>query len=105
MNRDWYDTHAAAYARNVGRLVAGATLDIGDYEQGIPERTVTIDRLKDVVVGIDSAGIFAALHVYDLNENIWTLYSDGTISEYETDQTVGRHELKTLPDPAPQGVL
>jgi len=97
MSRDWYDTHHAAYARNVGRLVVGVEIEIGDDEQGIPERTVTISHLKDVLVGVDSAGIFAALHVYDLNQNIWTLYSDGTISEYETDVTVGRHELKTLP--------
>lgn len=101
----WYDTFASAYARNIERIVAGRTLDVGDNERGIEEQTVEIAGVQSVVVGIDSDGIFAAINVYDTDGHGWSLYSDGTISD-EDDQTVGRHELKTLPRPTkPQGVL
>jgi len=106
MPRDWFDTHAAAYARNVSRLVVGVTLDIGDNEQGIEEKTVTIEALRNVTVGIDCAGIFASINVRDTDGGEWSLYSDGTIAD-DDDRTVGRHELRTSPfvPTKPAGVL
>jgi len=96
MSRDWYDTIPGAYARNVGRIVGGVVLDIGDNEQGIREQTVTIERIIDVSVGIDSSGIFACLKVRDTDGGEWTLYVDGSVSDVE-DQTVGRHTLTCAP--------
>jgi hypothetical protein len=102
---EWYDSFHAAYARNIERMVAGQTLDVGDNERSIEEQTVEIDRIHSVTVGIDAEGIFAAINVIDTEGNGWSLYQDGTISD-EDDQTVGRHELKTLPAPTkPTGVL
>lgn len=92
----WYDEFHMSYARNISRTVVGAMLDVGDNERGIEEQTVEIARVQSVVVGIDSDGIFAAINVYDTDGQGWSLYSDGTVSN-EDDQTVGRHELKTLP--------
>jgi hypothetical protein len=96
----WFDEFHMSYARNISRMVVGHTLDVGDYEQGTEEQTIEIDRVKSVVVGIDSDGIFAAINVYDTQGHGWSLYSDGTVSD-EHDHTVGRHELKTLPTPTP----
>jgi hypothetical protein len=101
----WYDTFHSAYARNIERIVVGTTLDVGDNERGIEEQTIEIARVQSVVVGIDTDGIFAAINVYDTEGHGWSLYQDGTVSD-EDDQTVGRHELKTLPAPTkPAGVL
>jgi hypothetical protein len=105
MARDWYDEFHPAYARNLGRLVAGITLDVEPVVGWTPDgeltepRTVTVERLASVTVGVDSAGIFAGLNVIDTDGDEWTLYTDGTISDSE-DRTVGRHTLKTLPAPA-----
>ena len=103
----WFDEYHSAYAREVGRLVAGQTFQIGDNESGIREREFTVTGIKNVVVGIDSTGIFAAINVYDEDGFAWSLYSDGTICEYETDHEVGRHNLKTRPlvEPATQQSL
>jgi hypothetical protein len=105
MARDWYDEFHFAYARNLGRLVAGITLDVDSVVGWTPEdgeitepRTFTVERLANVTVGVDSTGIFAGLNVIDTDGGKWTLYTDGTISDSE-DRTVGRHTLKTLPAP------
>jgi hypothetical protein len=94
---DWLDTLPGAYARNVSRMVAGALLDIGDNERGIEERTVLVHRLRDVVVGIDSTGIFCCLTVVDTEGAQWSLYHDGSVHDDE-DREVGRHTLKTSPE-------
>ena len=94
---DWYDEIPATASPNVARIVEGTILDIGDNEQGINERTVTVDRLLNIAVGVDSEGMFAALHVADTDGGEWMLYSDGSICEYEADRAVGLHTLKTQP--------
>lgn len=93
---DRIDEFHAAYARNLSRLVAGMTLDIGDDEQGIEEKTVTVDRIRNVVVGVDSAGLFAGVTVRDTEGGEWVLYTDGTLAD-ENDRTVGRHALRWTP--------
>jgi hypothetical protein len=104
MAHDWYDEFHFAYARNLGRLVAGITLDVEPVVGWTPDgeltepRSVTVERIANVTVGVDSAGIFAGLNVVDTQGDGWTLYTDGAISDSE-DRTVGRHTLKTLPAP------
>jgi hypothetical protein len=103
MAHDWYDEFHFAYARNLGRLVEGLELTVEvhvcTWDGLLTEpRTVTVERIANVTVGVDSAGIFAGLNVIDTDGGEWTLYTDGTISDSE-DRTVGRHTLKTLPAP------
>lgn len=94
----WYDVHHGAYARNLNRILAGQTLTVGDDEQGIQERTVTIDHVRSVIVGIDSDGLFVGVTVLDTEGDEITLYGDGTVTD-EDDSKVGTHSFKTLPIP------
>ena len=76
MDAPWFDTHMAAYARNVQRIVEGTVLDIDDNRRGITEQTVTVDRLINLFVGIDSTGLFVRLNVMDEGGSVGTAYSD-----------------------------
>jgi hypothetical protein len=84
-----YDVHHAAYARNIGRLLHGHMVTVGPEHD---ERLITIDRIKDVTVGIDRAGIFVGITVYDTAGSIWTVYGDGTIEDVDH-QAAGRHDI------------
>lgn len=93
---DWYDEYHPAYARNLGRMLAGRTLDVGDYERGIDEKTITIERVGIVTVGIDSEGLFCGVQVIDTDGATWTLFDDGNVSDSD-DQQVGRHTFTSSP--------
>jgi hypothetical protein len=100
-----YDVHHAAYARNVGRLLHGHLLTVGPEDR---EQVVCIDRVKQINVGIDDTGIYCGVLVYDTNNHVWALYSDGTIEDVDDDySTVGRHDLslRTLRTVEKQEVL
>ena len=97
MNTDWFDVVHGAYGRNLERMLAGLTLDIGDNETSVPEETVTIDKVSQLVVGIDSTGIFCSVGVRDTDGREWSLYNDGTIADLD-DRVVGRHSFKTMPE-------
>lgn len=88
----WFSEFHSAYAREIERLIVGQTIE-AEHGPG----SFTISRVKNVVVGIDSNGIFAAINVYDEDGYAWSLYNDGTVCEYDTDREVGRHNLKTQP--------
>jgi hypothetical protein len=87
-----YDEFHSAYARNLGRMLHGHLLTVGPEDR---EQVVCIDRIKQVTVGIDDRGIYCGVLVYDTNDHVWALYSDGTIEDVDNDYaTAGRHELK-----------
>ena len=88
----WWDEFHSAYARELGRMLIGETTKV---DRGPGQFTVA--SIKSVIVGIDSDGIFAAVNVYDEDGYAWSLYSNGTVCEYESDREVGRHNLKTKP--------
>lgn len=93
----WWSEFHSAYAREIERIVAGQTLTVGP--EGA-EREITVARIRNVIVGIDSTGIFAAINVWDEDDHAWSLYNDGSICEYDTDIEVGRHNLKSpIPEP------
>lgn len=95
MTAEWFDTFYGLDAINVGRILAGQTLDIGG-------RTVKIDYVSEVIVGIDSDGLFVGVTVKDTYGVPWTLYNDGTVTDID-DNDVGRHAFRTQPvvDDAP----
>lgn len=86
-----YDTHHSAYARNVSRMLHGHLLTVGPEDR---EQVVCIDRVKNVIVGIDRDGIFVGVEVYDTAGGTWTLYGDGLIEDADH-QNAGRHDIKT----------
>jgi hypothetical protein len=98
---DWYDTLTDP-APNLQRLVAGLELTVDARTGWTPDgpvtepRTLTVEKLCSVTVGVDSDGIFAGLNVLDEEGCEWTLYSDGSVADSE-DVTVGKHGLKSLP--------
>lgn len=92
---DWFDSIPGRFSSNVGRMLQGVEFTVGDYESGMPERTVKVASITETVVGFDSAGIFAAVVVKDTTGIHWTLYNDGTIADCE-DVTVGHHHLVTV---------
>jgi hypothetical protein len=96
---DWFDSVPAAYARNLSRMLVGVSFDIGDNEQGITEETITVAKVGEISVGIDSAGIFCSVTVHDEDGRDWFLYGDGTIADTD-DRTVGQHRLVTKPEVA-----
>lgn len=78
---------------NLSRILVGQTIVVavdGD------EHPVTIDRVGRVDVGIDSSGIFAAIHVFDGEPAEWVLYDDGSIGDAD-DNFVGKHSIKLGP--------
>lgn len=85
-----YDEFHSAYARNLGRMLAGHFLTVGPEDR---EQVVCVDRVKHVTVGIDRDEIFVGIHVYDTNGTEWILYGDGTIAD-DDDSKVGRHDIK-----------
>lgn len=89
-----HDEFHHAYARELGRLVAGIVLEIGDPESGIPDEATTVARLRSVTVGVDDNGLFCGLTVVDEDGREFTLYNDGTVADAD-DHRVGRHRLTT----------
>jgi hypothetical protein len=87
---DWYDIHHGAYARNLNRVLAGQTFEIETGD------TVTIERVKEIAVGLDSYGIFAAVTIIDTEGGEWSLGSNGSIST-AIGHVVGEHGLTTKP--------
>jgi hypothetical protein len=94
---EWFDVVHGAYGRNLERMLSGLTLDIGDNETSVPEETVTIDKVSQIVVGIDSTGIFCSVGVRDTDGREWSLYNDGSVADSD-DRIVGRHSFKTMPE-------
>lgn len=91
MERDrHYDEFPGAYARNLQRMLHGHLLTVGPEDR---EQVVTIDRIKDVSVGIDMHGIFVGIDIYDTEGNVWTLYGNGEIENVDH-ECVGKHDIK-----------
>ncbi len=103
---DHYDEFHGAFARNIGRILIGRRFrqepDADEFAM-TPGYDITVTELAGdhaVVVGIDSAGIFAGITVRDLTEIEWTFYADGRVVNGD-DATVGTHQLALGPDPSP----
>lgn len=101
---DWFDTYTVTQRKNIARLLDGTVIHVtGDPENGERELELWVNRVTDVTVGIDSAGVFAGIeveasvgpHLEGANPlSTWLLLSNGNVtgSDY---QVVGRHQLAT----------
>ncbi len=100
---DWFDVHHGVYARNVGRIMEGRRFsqeaDADEFSM-TAGYDFTVHRVSGVLVGIDSAGIFAGITVRDTLEREFTFYANGTVVDGD-DVQVGTHSLALGPDPVP----
>lgn len=94
----WYDDFHAAYARNLGRVLNGKTLTVNSTRDDGDDITLTVERIKNVTVGIDSKGIFAGITVVDTHGVEFTLYGDGSVTD-DDDRVVGSHAVAWKPAP------
>jgi hypothetical protein len=95
----WFDTTPGAYYRNLGRILVGRRFHC-DPDEAAPGYDVTVQRISEVAVGVDSLGLFVGVTVKDADEAAWTFYSNGLVADGD-DQTVGRHSIALGPDPSP----
>ncbi|HEY8723467.1 MAG TPA: hypothetical protein VIL92_06360 [Gaiellaceae bacterium] len=97
MGYDHYDEFHPAYARNTERLLKGRVLQIGDNERGIEERTICIDRLKGVGVGVDRDGLFSFVQIVTTDGETFTLLDNGQVEDAEERTVSYDHGIRNLP--------
>lgn len=106
MSYDWFDEYTVTSRRNIAGMLQGNVVQVnGDAELGEQELELWVESVTNVIVGIDSRGLFAGIEISasvgpfleganPLRQ--WTLLADGAVLD-DDDLDVGRHSLATLP--------
>lgn len=105
MSGDWYDTYPVTSRKNIARMLQGSTVSVDGSSMDEPDLELWVESVGEVIVGIDSEGVFAGLEILasvgpflegacPLQK--WTLLSGGLVEDSDA-CPVGRHRLATNP--------